>query len=76
MKILPMGEDFYADGTDRLTDLTKLTVAFGNFANASVTSQLIPYRETVTVMISIQTRNCTVWAQCGIMKNGTERTCP
>ena len=42
IKIRPVGEEFYADGTYRLTDVTKLTVAFGYFANASATSQLIP----------------------------------
>ena len=36
MKIRPVGTDlFYANGwTDRRTDLTKLIVAFRNFANA------------------------------------------
>jgi len=36
MKILPVGAElFHADGrTDRRTDMTKLIVAFRNFANA------------------------------------------
>ena len=34
MKIRPVGAEFHADGrTDRQTDMTKLTVAFRNFAN-------------------------------------------
>jgi len=49
-------------GRDRLTDLTKLTVAFGNSAYASVTSQLVPYRETVTVCSDTHTN---ITAQCG-----------
>ena len=37
MNIRPVGADlFHADGrTDRRTDMTKLIVAFRNFANAS-----------------------------------------
>jgi hypothetical protein len=37
MKVSPLGAElFHADGQDKKTgeDMTKLTVAFGNFANA------------------------------------------
>ena len=35
IKIRPVGAECYADGwTDRRTDMTKLIVAFRNFANA------------------------------------------
>jgi hypothetical protein len=45
MKIRPVGADlFHADGrTDRQTDMTKLRVAFRNFANAPKNKQLYIY---------------------------------
>jgi hypothetical protein len=54
MKICPVGAElFYADGrtdgqkdeqTDRLTDMTKLIIAFRNFANA--TKNILIFRLT------------------------------
>jgi len=45
MKIRPVGSElFHADGlTDRQTDMTKLIVAFRNFANASKNGNYIIY---------------------------------
>ena len=44
MKIRPLGAElFHADEQqqDRQTDMTKLTVAFGNFANAPETTTVV-----------------------------------
>ena len=43
--------------TDRWTDVTKLTVAFRNFANAPKTSQLMLYREVIAVCSQIHTKH-------------------
>jgi hypothetical protein len=52
MKIRPMGEElFYAGETDRQTD----SVGFRKFANAPISSQLMPNRETAAVCFDIHT---------------------
>jgi len=56
MKIRPVGVDLYLCGKrdgrmDRRTDMTKLTVAFRNFANAP--------RDEVTAHMSINRYTCT-----------------
>ena len=53
MKILPVGADFFH--VDGRTGMTKLIVAFCDFARAPLAGQLMLCREVIA--------KCTVWAE-------------
>jgi hypothetical protein len=55
MEIRPLGTELF--GVNGRTDMTKLIVAFRNFANAPKTSQLMLYREISAVCSQIHTKH-------------------